>query len=321
MYYAAHASADCRPIRRVDTIRRPLCQLSRRHPLPVRKAVILAAGYGTRLLPATKAVPKESLPLVDKPIIQYAVEELVAAGITQVIIVTAAWKRAIEDHFGRSTDLEAALQAKGDHARLDNLLRISGLADIVYVYQEEQRGVGHAVLQAKDAVGDEPFALLFPDDVIVADVPVTKQLIDVFDERGGAVIAVQQVPDSQVERYGIVGGESVGGGVVRVSTLVEKPKLADARSRLAIVGRYVLTQEIFAILAATTPGKAGEIQLTDGLAALMRTQSVYACQFEGRWLDTGRPLGMLTAAIDIGLRRDDIGPELRAFLRALPLED
>jgi UTP--glucose-1-phosphate uridylyltransferase len=204
---------------------------------------------------------------------------------------------------------------------LKDLLRISELADIVYVHQEAQRGVGHAVLQAKDAVGDEPFALLFPDDVIVADVPVTKQLIDVFDERGGSVIAVQQVPDSQVERYGIVGGESVGDGVVRATTLIEKPKLADAPSRLGIVGRYVLTPEIFGVLATTTPGKGGEIQLTDGLATLMRTQSVFACQFEGRWLDTGRPLGMLTAAIEIGLRRPDIGPDLRAFLRALALED
>ena len=266
-------------------------------------------------------MPKESLPLVDKPIIQYAVEEAAAAGITQVIIVTAAGKHAIEDHFARSTELEAALREKGDHARLNEMLRISELADIVYVRQHEQEGVGHAVLQAKDAVGDEPFALLFPDDVIVADVPVTKQMIDVFKERGGSVIAVRQVADSEVESYGIVGGESVGGGVVRASALVEKPKLVDAPSRLGIVGRYVLTPEIFGVLATTAPGKGGEIQLTDGLATLMETQPVFAYQFEGRRYDTGRPLGMLTAAIEIGLRRPDIGPELRAFLRALPLED
>lgn len=261
------------------------------------------------------------MPLVDKPIIQYTVEEAAAAGITQVIIVTAAGKRAVEDHFDRSLELEMTLREKGEVGRLNEMLRISSLADIVYVRQQEQKGVGHAVLQAKAVVGDEPFALLFPDDVLVADVPVTKQMIDVFEERGGSVIAVQEVPDSEVESYGIVGGDNVGGGVVRVNALVEKPKIEDAPSRLGIVGRYVLTPEIFGALETTAPGKGREIQLTDGLAKLMETQPVFACQFEGRRYDTGRPLGMLTAAIEIGLRRADIGPDLRAFLRALPLED
>jgi UTP--glucose-1-phosphate uridylyltransferase len=290
-------------------------------PVRVRKAVVLAAGYGTRMLPATKAQPKESLPIVDKPIIQYTVEEAAASGITQVIIVTAASKRAVEDHFDRSLELEMMLRDKGDHTRLAEMQKISDLADIMYIRQTEQKGVGHAVLQAKNAVGDEPFALLFPDDVLVADVPVTKQMIDVFDERGGSVIAVQRVPDSEVEQYGIVGGSDAGGGVVRVESLVEKPKLEDAPSRLGIVGRYVLTPEIFAMIEQTPPGKGREIQLTDALAALMAIQPVFAYEFEGRRYDTGRPLGLLVAAIEIGLRRADIGPGLRDFLRTLPLED
>jgi UTP--glucose-1-phosphate uridylyltransferase len=287
----------------------------------VRKAVVLAAGYGTRLLPATKAQPKESLHLVDKPIIQYTVEEAAAAGLTQVIIVTAASKRAVEDHFDRSLELEMTLRDKGDLTRLAEIQRISELADIVYIRQKEQKGVGHAVLQARDVVGNEPFALLFPDDVLVADVPVTKQMVDVFEARGGSVIAVQEVPDSEVESYGIVGGTDVGGRVMRVNALVEKPRLEDAPSRLGIVGRYVLTPEIFDILARTPPGKGREVQLTDGLATLMETQPVFAYQFEGRRYDTGRPLGLLTAAIEIGLKRDDIGPGLRQFLRTLSLED
>jgi UTP--glucose-1-phosphate uridylyltransferase len=283
--------------------------------------VVLAAGYGTRLLPATKAQPKESLPLVDKPIIQYTVEEAAASGLSQVIIVTAASKRAVEDHFDRSFELEMTLREKGDHGRLSEIQRISSLADIVYIRQKEQRGVGHAVLQAKDVVGDEPFALLFPDDVIVADVPVTKQMIDVFEERGGSVLAVQEVPDSEVESYGIVGGSDAGDRVTRVEALVEKPKLEEAPSRLAIVGRYVLTPEIFAEIERTPPGAGREIQITDAIASLMARQPVFAYQFEGRRYDTGRPLGLMVASIEIGLRRADIGPELRAFLRTLPLDD
>jgi UTP--glucose-1-phosphate uridylyltransferase len=287
----------------------------------VRKAVVLAAGYGTRLLPATKAQPKESLPLVDKPIIQYTVEEAAASGLTQVIIVTAASKRAVEDHFDRSIELEMMLREKGDLARLAEIQRISDLADISYVRQKEQRGIGHAVLQARHVVGDEPFALMFPDDVLVADPPVMKQMLDVFEARGGSVIAVEEVPASEVESYGIVGGDDAGGGVTRVNQLIEKPRPEEAPSRLGIVGRYVLTPEIFDAIESTPPGKGREIQLTDGIAALMATQPVFAYQFHGRRYDTGRPLGMLTAAIEIGLRRADIGPGLREFLRTLPLDD
>ncbi|MEX2245934.1 MAG: UTP--glucose-1-phosphate uridylyltransferase GalU [Dehalococcoidia bacterium] len=286
----------------------------------VRKAVVLAAGYGTRMLPATKAQPKETLPLVDKPIIQYTVEEAAAAGLTQVVLVTASSKRAVEDHFDRSLELEMLLREKGDLVRLAEIQRISDLADIVYVRQKEQKGIGHAVLQAKDVIGNEPFLLMFPDDVLVADVPVAKQMVDVFDERGGSVIAVEEVPDADVESYGIVGGDDLGGGVVRVSSLVEKPRLEDAPSRLGIVGRYVLTPEIFEMIERTPPGRGREIQITDAMAALMEIQPVFAYQFTGRRYDTGRPLGLLAASIEIGLRRADIGPGLREFLRTLSIE-
>lgn len=287
----------------------------------IRKAVVLAAGYGTRMLPATKAQPKESLPLVDKPIIQYTVEEAVAAGLHQVVIVTAASKRAVEDHFDRSLELELTLQEKGDTARLAEIRRISELADIMYVRQTEQRGIGHAVLQARHAIGDEPFLLMFPDDVLVADVPVAKQMVDVFEERGGSVIAVQTVAEDEVEQYGIVGGDDAGGRVTRVTSLVEKPKPADAPTRLGIVGRYVLTPRIFEMIEQTPPGKGREIQITDALAALARVEPVFAYEFEGRRYDTGRPLGLMKAAIEIGMRRADIGPGLREFLRTLPLDD
>jgi UTP--glucose-1-phosphate uridylyltransferase len=287
----------------------------------VRKAVVLAAGYGTRMLPATKAQPKESLVLVDKPIIQYTVEEAAAAGITQLIIVTAASKRAVEDHFDRSLELEMTLREKGDHARLQEIQRISELAHFMYIRQTEQKGVGHAVLQAQHAVGDEPFLLMFPDDVLVAETPVSKQMVDVFEERGGSVIAVQTVADAEVEQYGIVGGQELAPNLLRVTQLVEKPKLEEAPSRLGIVGRYVLTPEIFDIIARTPPGKGREIQITDALATLAQEQPVFAYQFEGRRYDTGRPLGLLTAAIEIAMRRADIGPGLREFLRTLPLDD
>jgi len=287
----------------------------------VRKAVVLAAGYGTRLLPATKAQPKEALPLVDKPIIQYTVEEAAAAGLEQVIIVTSAGKRAIEDHFDRSLELEQALLAKGDHARLEEVRRISELADIVYVRQKEQRGIGDAVLTVRQVVGREPFALLFPDDVIVSDVPVTRQLIDVFEAHGGSVLALEEVPRDEVESYGIVDGEPIGEGVYRVRGLVEKPKPEEAPSNLAIVGRYVLTPEIFDALQETPPGKGGEIQITDALALLLRQQPMFAYRFQGKRYDTGRPLGLIKASVELALQRPDIGPELRRYLRGLDLSD
>lgn len=288
--------------------------------MQVRKAVVLAAGYGTRMLPATKAQPKESLPLVDKPIIQYTVEEAVAAGITQICMVTSASKRAVEDHFDRSMELEQVLAEKGDTGRLEEIRRVSDMADIVYVRQKEQLGIGHAVQQAREVIGHEPFLLMFPDDVTLASPAVSKQMVDVFEKHGGSVIAVEEVPDAEVEQYGIVGGKDVGGGVVKLDRLVEKPKLADAPSRLAIVGRYVLTPEIFTVIEQTRPGKNGEIQITDALSALMSIQPVFAYQFTGMRFDTGRPLGLLIAAIQLGLHREDIGPGLRDFLRTLTLD-
>jgi len=287
----------------------------------VRKAVVLAAGYGTRLLPATKAQPKEALPLVDKPIIQYTVEEAAASGLDEVIIVTSSGKRAVEDHFDRSLELEQALLAKGDHKRLEEIRRITDLAHIVYVRQKEQRGIGDAVLTVRKVVGDEPFVLFFPDDVIVADVPVARQLLNVFEAHGGSVLAVEEVPREDVESYGIVDGEPVGEGVYRVRGLVEKPKPEEAPSNLGIVGRYVLTPEIFDVLARTPPGKAGEIQITDGLALLLRQQPMFAYQFQGRRYDTGRPVGLIKASVELALRRPDIGPELRRYLRGLDLSD
>ena len=281
--------------------------------------MVLAAGYGTRLLPATKAQPKEALPLVDKPIIQYTVEEAAASGLEQVIIVTASGKRAVEDHFDRSLELEQALREKGDLDRLEEIRRISDLADIVYVRQKEQLGVGHAVLIVRDVVGQEPFVLFFPDDVIIADVPVARQMLDVFEEYGAPILAVERVSPADIESYGIVDPEPVRDRLVRVRGLVEKPKPAEAPSDLGIVGRYVLTPDIFTALARTEPGKEREIQLTDALALLLAEQPVYAYLFEGCRYDTGRPLGLLKASVELALRRPDIGPDFRRYLRSLDL--
>ena len=307
--------------------------------MKVNKAVVLAAGYGTRMLPATKAQPKEALPLVDKPIIQYAVEEAAAAGLDQVIIVTSSGKRAVEDHFDRSIELEQTLLAKGDTAKLKEIRRISELADIVYVRQKEQRGIGDAVLTVRKVIGREPFVLFFPDDVIISDVPVAKQLIDVFRARGGSVLAVESVPREEVESYGIVDADPSGDGVYEVRGLVEKPKPDDAPSDLAIVGRYVLMPEIFEVLLETPPGSREEflafmraeqekwgkvlkeIQITDGLSLLLKQQPMFAYRFEGTRYDTGRPMGLLKASIEVALARDDTGPELKRYLRGLDLRN
>ncbi len=287
--------------------------------MTVRKAVILAAGFGTRMLPATKALPKEALPLVDKPIIQYAVEEAAASGLEQVIIVTSTGKRALEDHFDRSLELERALAAKGDEERLAEVRRISDLAHIVYVRQKEQLGIGHAVLTAREVVGREPFVLFLPDDVIASEVPATRQLINVFETRGGSVLSLEEVPPEEVPNYGVVDGEPIEEGLWRVLGLVEKPAAVDAPSNLAVVGRYVLTPEIFDALDETAPGKGGEIQITDGLANLLKRQPMFGYRFQGRRYDTGRPLGLLKASIEIALTRADIGPELKTYLRGLDL--
>ncbi len=230
-------------------------------------------------------------------------------------------KRAVEDHFDRSIELEQMLLAKGDLLRLEEIRRISELADIVYVRQKEQRGIGDAVLTVRRVIGREPFVLFFPDDVIVADVPAAQQLMDVFRSHGGSVLAVQEVPAAEVESYGVVDGEPQDDGTYRVRALVEKPRPDEAPSNLAIVGRYVLTPEIFDVLLETPPGKNGEIQLTDGLSLLLRKQPMFAHRFQGRRYDTGRPLGLIKASIELALMRPDTGPELRRYLDQLDISE
>jgi UTP--glucose-1-phosphate uridylyltransferase len=272
-----------------------------------------------RFLPATKAQPKEMLPLVDKPMIQDVVEEAVASGIDQIIIVTAMGKQVIENHFDRASDLEHALSQKGDEEVLREVQRVSELASICYIRQKEQLGLGHAVSVAKDLVGDEPFALFLPDDIIEAEVPAMKQLLQVYEQYGCSVIAVEAVPPEKTRSYGIITPKQVEDRVYQVLGLVEKPEPQEAPSDLGIVGRYVITPEIFAILEEVTPGKGGEIQLTDGLQLLLRQQEMYACRFEGVRHDTGTPLGFLKASVEFALRSPDLGADFSAFLRRLNL--
>jgi len=287
----------------------------------IRKAVVTAAGWGTRFLPATKAQPKEMLPLVDKPMIQYVVEEAVASGIKQIIVVTALGKRAIEDHFDRSLELEHALNRKGDGDLLRKVRQISELADICYIRQKEQLGLGHAILVTRDLIGNEPFAIFLPDDIIEAKVPAMKQMLEIYNRYSSSVIAVEKVAHQDTSSYGIIAPKQVEERVYQVLTLVEKPKPEEAPSNLGIVGRYILTPEIFGMLEKTTPGAGGEIQLTDGLRLLLEKQKIYAYQFEGIRYDTGTPLGFLKASVEFALNRPDIGPKFREYLRQLKLTD
>ncbi len=289
--------------------------------MKIRKAVVTAAGWGTRFLPATKAQPKEMLPLVDKPMIQYVIEEAVASGIKDVIIVTAIGKRAIEDHFDRSFELEHIIEKKGDGQLLRKLQNISELANICYIRQKEQLGLGHAILVTKELIGDEPFAVFLPDDLIQAKVPAMKQMIEVYNRYQHSVIAVEPVAKEETKAYGIIKPKQVEDRVYQVLSLVEKPEPKDAPSNLAIVGRYILTPEIFRMLEKTAPGKGGEIQLTDGLRLLLEKQPIYAYQFEGVRYDTGMPLGFLKASVEFALNRPDIGAKFREYLRQLNLCD
>jgi UTP--glucose-1-phosphate uridylyltransferase len=286
----------------------------------VRKAVFPAAGWGTRFLPATKAQPKEMLPLVDKPIIQYAVEEAVAAGIEQVIIITSSQKRAIEDHFDLSYELEHLLEERGEIERLRQIRHISDLAQIAYVRQKEQLGLGHAVLMAKELVGHEPFAVILSDDVVVGERPCIGQLVHAYAQTHSSVVAVMEVPHEETSRYGVIGGQRVDGGdgrLWKVDRVVEKPAPDDAPSNLAIVGRYVLTPKIFDKLEQTTRGAGGEIQLTDAIQALMDEQAVYGYEFEGTRYDAGTTMGWLKASVELALARPDLGEEFGAYLRSL----
>ena len=285
--------------------------------MKVRKAVITAAGWGTRFLPVTRSQPKEMLPLVDKPLIQYAVEEAIKSGIEQVIMVTAMGKRAIEDYFDRSLELEHFLERRGETELLRKMLEISSLMDICYVRQKEQLGLGHAILMVKDVVGNEPFAVMLPDDIIDNDIPGLKQMMEVYEKYGSGVIAVERVSDEDTGKYGIIEPKQVDKKVYQVMSLVEKPGPSQAPSNLGIVGRYILTPRIFDILKFTPPGKNGEIQLTDALNLLLKEQQLFACELEGTRYDAGTPLGWLKANVALALKRDDIGLEFKNYLKKL----
>jgi len=284
----------------------------------VRKAVILAAGYGTRLLPATKAVPKEMLPLVDRPVIHYIVEEALAAGLDQIIMVTNVSKTAIEGYFDRDFELESVLESGQKQALLAAVKKPAEVS-IVYVHQKERLGNGHAVTITRNVVGDEPFAVFFPDDVILHDVPAIGQLIDVFQRFGHTVLAVQQVPREDVVQYGVIDPRALEARLHEVRGVVEKPPVDEAPSNLATVGRFVVTPEIFEVLAETPPGRSGEIWLMDAFDRLIARQPVYAFEYEGLRFDTGRPLGLLQASIHVALQREDLGQDLRAYLRSFNL--
>jgi UTP--glucose-1-phosphate uridylyltransferase len=288
----------------------------------VRKAVFPAAGLGTRFLPATKAQPKEMLPLVDKPLIQYGVEEAIHSGIQNIIIVTGRGKSAIEDHFDKSFELEHMLESRNKNELLNAIRGISDMIDVSYVRQKEALGLGHAILRAKELVGPEPFAAVLSDDVIDAEIPCLRQLLDVYEYFGACVVALMEVPKEGISAYGVVDAEPVPHNgardrLFRVHNLVEKPKPEDAPTNLAIIGRYVLTPEIFNSIENTTPGSGGELQLTDGLRYLLRSRPIYGYRFEGTRYDAGDKLGFLKATVEFALKRYDLGDEFRAYLKTL----
>jgi len=291
--------------------------------MKVRKAVFPAAGLGTRFLPATKAQPKEMLPLVDKPIIQYGVEEAMAAGCDQIIIVTGRGKSAIEDHFDVSYELEKMLEEKKKYELLSIVRQISDMIHVAYVRQKEALGLGHAVLMSRELVGGEPFAVLLADDVIDADVPCLKQMMQVFEETQCSVIATQAVDGPAISSYGVIAGHEVpgrfGGRLFEITDLVEKPKASEAPSNLAIIGRYILTPRIFDMLSSTQRGTGGEIQLTDGIRQLLKREKVYGFVFDGKRHDTGDKLGFLKATVEFALKRKDMGEPFREYLRGLKI--
>jgi UTP--glucose-1-phosphate uridylyltransferase len=290
---------------------------------PIRKAVFPAAGLGTRFLPATKAQPKEMLVLVDKPVIQYGVEEAVASGVDNIVIVTGRGKNAIEDHFDVAVELESFLEQRGKKEQLEEIRKITRLIQVSYVRQGEPLGLGHAVLVAKNLVGNEPFAVILGDDVIDANPPALRQMIDVYQRVDGPVLAVERVPAEDVSSYGIVAVEDdvdLGRGVHRIKDLVEKPKREEAPSNLAIIGRYILTPDIFPALEATARDRTGEIQLTNGLRHLLRQRPLYAYEIEGVRHDTGNKLGFLKALVYFALRRPELAEPFRRYLETLDLK-
>jgi UTP--glucose-1-phosphate uridylyltransferase len=290
----------------------------------VRKAVFPAAGLGTRFLPATKAQPKEMLPLVDKPLIQYGVEEVIHSGVQNIIIVTGRGKSSIEDHFDVSFELEHLLESRGKKEMLAAVRGISDMIDVSYVRQKEALGLGHAVLRAKELVGTEPFSVVLSDDVIDSEIPCMRQLLDVYEYFGASVLALMEVPNENISAYGVVDAEPVShngsrDGLFRIRNMVEKPKASEAPSNLAIIGRYVLTPEIFTSIEAVQPGAGGEIQLTDGLRHLLRNRPVYGLKFEGTRYDAGDKLGFLKATVEFALKRYDLGGPFREYLKGLSL--
>ncbi len=285
----------------------------------ITKAIFPAAGLGTRFLPATKASPKEMLPLVDKPLIQYVVEEAVASGIEEIVLITGRGKRAIEDHFDVAFELEEDLKAKGKHKLLSEVQRIADLVTFCYIRQKKALGLGHAVLTARRVVGEDPFAVLLGDDIIDSAEPVLSQMMTVHKRYPATILAIQKVPKTQTQHYGIIDGKRIEDGIYLVKDMVEKPAPSEAPSNLAIIGRYILTPGIFPALENTKPGKGGEIQLTDGLKLLMDKQPIYAYEFKGVRHDAGDKLGFLKATVQFGLKNEEFGADFRNYLQKLRL--
>jgi UTP--glucose-1-phosphate uridylyltransferase len=289
----------------------------------IRRAIFPAAGLGTRFLPATKAQPKEMLPLVDKPIIQYAVEEAIAAGLENLVIVTGRGKNAIEDHFDVSYELEKILEERGKSELLTLVRAVSEMVHIAYIRQKEALGLGHAILITRDLVNDEPFAVLLGDDVIVADVPCIRQMMDIYEKYETSVVALMEVPEEETSRYGIIKGRPLpegDGRLFEVLDMIEKPSQKEAPSNMAIIGRYILTPQIFQALEETGKGSGGEIQLTDGLRRLLGRQKILAYRFQGKRHDAGDKLGFLQATVEFALRNEELGPAFRSYLKSLDLD-
>ncbi len=285
--------------------------------MKIKKAIIPAAGFGTRLLPATKAIPKEMVPIVDKPSLQYVVEEAVAAGIEEILIITSKHKKAIEDHFDNAVELEALLEKTNKLEILNELRDITNIANIQYIRQKETKGLGHAVGLARTFVGNEPFAVILPDDIIYSTVPCLKQMTEIFEQYQSSILCVQRVNENEVNRYGIVSGKQINEKIFEVDGLVEKPSIGKAPTNIAIVGRYIITPEIFDILENVLPGAQGEIQLTDGLLELLKQQDMYAYVFDGKRYDTGNKLGYLEAIVDFALKREDIKDDFKKYLKTV----
>ncbi len=283
----------------------------------ITKAVIPAAGLGTRFLPATKAVPKEMVPIVDKPTLQYIVEEAVASGIEDILIITGRTKRAVEDHFDKSYELETELEKSGKTAYLEEIQKISNLANIHYVRQKEAKGLGHAILCSKFFAGSEPFAVLLGDDVVDSKVPCLKQMIEQYEKLGGSVLGVQTVPESETSKYGIIKGDKIADRIYKVDDMVEKPKAGEAPSNVAVLGRYIIEPEVFSYLENTTAGTGGEIQLTDALKAMAKSGDVYAYDFIGRRYDVGSKIGYLEATVDFALKREDLRDDFKKYLKTV----